>query len=124
MTAPVADRTPPPLPAAATNTPGRVALGCGIGAVVVGMLTQVFSVAVVPRLMVEMSLPPNELWKFYAPFQLAIALLSLLALAFGAAGLGRSGPRLAAAAGTAIGATTMTQLTFGLIAPVVFAFSI
>jgi len=122
VTSPAAGRTPPPLPATA-NTLGRVSLGCGIGAVIVGLLTQAFSVAVVPRLMVEMSLPPSELWKFYAPFQLTIALLSLLALAFGAAGLGRSGPRLAAVAGTAIGATTMTQLTFGLIAPVVFAFS-
>jgi len=108
---------PPPLPVA-TNIPGRVALGCGIGAVVAGLLAQVFSVAVVPRLMAEMSVSPSGIWKFYLPFQLSTALLALLALAFGAVGLERDGPRLAAAAGLAMGATRFVQLVVGAAAPI------
>lgn len=121
MTAPAAGIAPPPLPKDA-RAPGRVALGCGIGAVVVGLLAQVFSL-LLPRLMVQLSLPASAVWKLYLPFQLVIAVLSLLALAFGVAGLGRHGPRLSAAAGTAMGATTLAQVVFGLIAPTVMALS-
>lgn len=113
MTGPATSPAPPPLPAA-TNTPGRIALGCGIGSVSIGLLAQLFSALVLPRLMEEMSVSPSGIWKLYLPFQLSTALLALLAIAFGAAGLGRDGPRLAAAAGTAIGAANLTSLLFGI----------
>ncbi|UFU03324.1 hypothetical protein LQF12_01545 [Ruania suaedae] len=104
-----------PHPQASTNPPGRIALAAGIAIVVLGLVQQGMSYFL-PTLAVSLDLSVSSMLSLvYGPLNVVLGLLAVTATIAGAIGIRRAAaPRLAAAAGLALGlsaaATTLLSL--------------
>lgn len=99
------------------NAPGRASLVVAIVIVIVGVVQQVV-VQLTPLIMSNLALGVSSVGFVFGIFAAVMGVLALIGLILGIVGLSRSyAPRLAAAAGTAIAATTLLTVLLGLLLP-------
>src|SRR4051812_37856740 len=110
-----------PYPAVAvdssSNAPGRASLVVGIVIVVLGVAEQVV-LQLFPLILQGLSLPNSFISVYFGIYAALIGVLAIVGLILGIVGLGRSyAPRLAAAAGTAIAASSLLTALLSFVLP-------
>jgi hypothetical protein len=102
------------VPVPAVNRPGRIALIAGIVAASFGLVMQAFGIFI-PRIL-DVGLAPGYLGLIYGVTNFIHAVISAVALVFGAIGVRRPGlPHAAAGVGLGIGAVGVAAGIFGLV---------
>ena len=106
------------------NRAGRTSLGLGIVVVAVNVGQQVV-VQLAPFIQSNADLSAAQLGLVFAPFGVVAGVFALAALITGIVGLTRAGlPKGAAAAGTAIGASTLLALTVNIVAGALYRLAV